>query len=331
MPRSSIVLLAIILAAVTVAGCVGQAPSGAPREVKVVETDGMQITSFTADPSSVSVGDAVTFTLETENVGGVIATNVLARLLGVEGQWRELSPGNPSVTDSTESLGSLTPPNPAFNQPGDFKIATWTYKTPAIPPGLQSFQADVKAEVLYNYNTTGSLVIKAIGKTFLQTEYFAKGRTPPGPVITNTAAPVKILIPDTQANYYISVDDSAEADDYQYKPVQVRLANVGGGYPITDGVPGAIIGTISVRGPGDPLFTDCLGQSGTADVIISTGSLGAQLAQLRSSQGAVTIPCVIGLSKAAFLLQDEQIRIDFNLGYRYYIQKPVQVAISSIG
>ena len=327
MPRLPIILT-LLLAVAVVAGCVGQAP--ATREVKVVANDGLQISSFAAEPSSVDVGDSVTFMLEVENVGGIKATDVFAHLLGVEGQWRQLTSGNPLVTDSSKSLGSMTPPNPTFNEPGDFKVTTWTYKTPAIAPGLQ-YTADVTAEVLYRYNTTGALVIKAIGETFLRTEYLAKGRTPAGPVITNTNAPVKILVPDTQASYYIRVDDSDTADAYQYKPVQFKLVNVGSGFPFTGGVAGAVIGKISVRGPGNPVFSECLGQTNTADVTISTSGIGADLARLRTAQGAVTISCVLKLSAAAFAVTDEQVRLDFNLGYDYYIQKPVQVAISSIG
>lgn len=322
------VILLVLIAAVAVAGCVGQAPASEQREVKVVANDGLQITSFTAEPSSVDVGDTVIFTLETENVGGITATNVLAHLLGVEGSWRELTPGNPLVVESAKSLGSLLPPNPQFNQPGDFKVQTWTYKTPTIAPGL-SYPASVAAEVLYNYNTTGALTIKAIGESFLRTEYLAKGRRPAGPVLTNTNAPVKILIPD--ADYYINVDDGDEADSFQFKSVQFKLSNVGSGYPITDGVPGAVVGKISVRGPGSPVFSECLGQANTADVVIDTGTLGADLARLRTAQGAVTISCTMKLNKNAFVLQDEQIRLDFNLGYRYYIQAGTTVTISSIG
>jgi len=321
-------LLVFIVAAIAItAGCVGQAPS--TRPVTVAANDGLQITTFTAEPSSVDVGDTVIFTLEAENVGGVDATSIVAHLLGVEGQWRELTAGNPLVADSSKSLGLLGPPNPSFNQPGDFKVTTWTYKTPTIAPGLM-YPASVKAEILYNYNTTGALVIKAIGEQFLRTEYYAKSKTPAGPVITNTNAPVKILVPETQASYYITVDDSAEAEQYQYKPVQIRLSNVGSGYPITDGTPGAIYGKISVRGPGNPIFSECLDQRDVADVTINPATSGADLARLRTSNGAVTISCVVRLDKNAFVLQDEQLRFDFNLGYRYYIQKSVDITISSI-
>jgi len=327
MAKSAVLVFALIAIAIA-AGCIGQtAPA---REVKVVANDGLQITSFTAEPTSVDVGDFVIFTLEVENVGGVSSSSAVAHLLGVEGQWREPTPGNPLVTDSYQLLGALAPPNPTFSQPGDFKVAAWTYKTPTLATGLLNFPATVTAEVIYAYNTTGALVIKTIGETFLRTEYSAKGRTPAGPALTTTNAPVKILVPEAQANYYIRVDDDEAAADYQYKPVQFRLVNVGSGYPLTNGIAGAVEGVISIRGPGNPIFSECLGQTDTADVIISTSAAGADLARLRTAQGAVTISCTARLSKAAFELQDEQIRLDFNLGYVYYIQKPVQVLISSV-
>jgi hypothetical protein len=324
MSRFSSLPVLLVFSLVFVAGCVGQAPG--PAEVRVAPNDGLQIVQFEADPSAVDVGDSVIFTLAAQNAGGTDATNVIARLLGVEGQWRELD--NSLVVSSAKQLGNLLPPNPLFSQPGDYKVTTWTYKTPPIPPGLE-VDSTVTAELLYSYSTTGSMTVRAIGERFLETEYFPKARTPSGPIVFNTNAPVKILIPDVQSAYYIRVEDDPEDAARQLKPIQFKLSNVGAGFPVTGGVPGAITGAISVRGPGNPFFQDCLGQTATPDVLIQPGTLGAELSKLRTSKGEVTISCVVSLDKNAFVLQDEQIRIDFNLAYRYFIQSPLTVKITS--
>ena len=315
-----------ILAIVLVAGCIGQQaqPSG---KVTVAANDGLVITDFNVEPTDLRVGDSAIFTLAIENQGGIIADNVLAFLAGVEGQWRETGSENLAGLTNKE-LGKLRAPNPDFNEPGGFKIVTWTFKTPALPPGL-STMLPVTANVVFDYNTTGSINIRAIGERFLRTEYLPKSRTPPGPVVANTNAPVKIDIPAERSSYYIVVDDDPEADDLQEFPVIVRLQNVGSGFPVTGGQPGAIFGTISVRGPGSPVFRDCLGQSGTPDVEITPNSLGGDIARLRTTSGAATISCTVELQKQAFLLQDESIRLDFNLGYRYFIQKSIDVRVSS--
>ena len=323
MSRLRVAPIALVFAVVAVAGCIGQAGPGQ----LVSSNDGIQIVDFSGEPSRVDVGDSVIFTLNIQNVGGTDAINVIARLLGVEGQWRELT--GQLVDQSAKNIGDLIPPNPLFNQPGDFKSTTWTYRTPALPPGL-TVDSVVTAEVLYTYSTTGSMTLRAIGETFLETEYFPKNRIPEGPVIFNTNAPVKILIPDAQLNYYIRVEDDPTDAAVQLKPVQFKLINVGSGFPITGGVPGAIFGTISLRGPGNPIFQDCLGQSGVTDVTIDPGTLGAELSKLRTSNGEVTISCVVALDKNSFVLQDEQIRIDFDLSYRYFIQAPTTLSISSL-
>jgi hypothetical protein len=315
-----------VLAIALIAGCIGQAP-GPSGQVRVAADDGLVITDFNAEPTGLRVGDSAIFTLFIENQGGVVADNVLAFLAGIEGQWRE--PGTDNLAGLTnKELGKLDAPNPDFGEPGDFKVVTWTFKTPALPPGLAT-TLPVTANVVYDYNTTGSIVIRAIGERFLRTEYLPKGRTPPGPVVANTNAPVKITIPGERGSYYIVVDDDPEADDLQEFPVIVRLENVGSGFPVTGGQPGAIFGTISVRGPGSPVFRDCLGQSGTPDVEITPNSLGGDIARLRTTSGAAIISCTVELQKQAFLLQDESIRLDFNLGYRYFIQSQLEVGVSS--
>jgi len=328
--RPIVIAILVLVSMMLVSGCVGQSSSSTPATIGPLPNDGLAIASFFAEPTSVDVGDAVTFTLQVENVGGVTAANVAAYLQGVEGQWRELTSGNPLVHYSIKQVRTLLPSNPTFNQAGDTDMVTWMYKTPTIAPGLQNFPADVTATVLYDYNTTGAMVIKAVGDSFLRTEYIAKSRTPVGPSITNTNAPVKILIPDTVSSYYIRVKDSASDAAFQYFPVQFKLVNVGSGYPLTNGIPGAIYGTISLRGPGNPVFSECLGQTNVADIVIGTDSAGADLARLKTSQGAVTVSCIMRLAKNSFVLQDEQIRLDFNLGYRYYIQRSLQVSISSL-
>jgi hypothetical protein len=317
-------IAALLFSIVLIAGCVGQAPS---TTMKVSPDDGLQSVQFEAEPSSVDVGDSVIFTLAVQNVGGTDATNVIARLLGIEGQWRYL---NGSLVGSTsKNLGNLKPPNTLYNQPGDMKSVTWTYKTPTIPPGL-NVDTTVQSEVLYSYNTTGSLTYRVIGDRFLKMEYFPKNKVPQGPVIFNTNAPVKILIPTAHSGYYIRIEDSSEDPTAQQKPIQFELVNVGSGFPISGGIAGAIFGTISLRGPGNPTFQDCLGQSGTSKVTIEPGTIGADISKLRTSKGKVTISCAISLNRDAFVLQDEQISLDFNLGYRYYLQTPLTVKVSSV-
>jgi len=313
--------LLALLAVIFIAGCVGQ--SGG-KAVRLVSNDGLQIMDFFAEPISVEVGDTVVFNMQVENVGGTEAQNVVARLLGVEGQWTQVTGGFPLI----QNLGNMEAPNPDFNQPGDSEQATWVYRTPEIPPGLK-VPMQVTAEILYTYNTSGVITIRTVGETFLETEYQPKGKVPAGPQVINTYAPVQIKMNDRFTDYYIRVKEDARDQQIQTFPILIELQNVGSGFPITDGSPGTIYGTIRLRGPGGPVWEECLGNSGSANAEIEPNTLGAEIAQLRESRGKAVISCTISVNKDAFVLTDESIQIDFFLIYRYYIQKPLTVEVSS--
>lgn len=320
------VLLLSLVGILLVSGCIGQ------RSVTVLENDGLRIAEFSAEPQDVDANDAVTFTLQVENVGYVDATDVNVSLGGVENSWRTLS--NALIADTNDFSKRYTrlfPPNPKFNQPGDLRVASWIFKTPELPPGLQ-VDRRVDANVLYNYKTTGSITVRAIGEQYLRTNYIAKGKTVQAPDIFNTNAPVKLLWPTTGpwANYYIRVDDAADAELFQEKAIQIRLVNVGSGFPITDGVPGRVYGNITIRGPAK--FRDCLGSQNTPNVYITPGTLGADLSKLKVSKGEVTLSCILVIDKSVFLnraIPEEPIIMNFDLDYRYYLTAPVTVSVNS--
>ena len=326
MKAGNVIVLIALLGILVVSGCIGQ------RQVNILENDGLRIAEFTAEPGSVDLNDPVTFTLQIENVGFVDATDVNVSLGGIENNWRTSTGG--LVLDSnefTKKYSKLFPPNPQFNQPGDMRISSWIFKTPELPPGLD-VDRQVDANILYNYKTTGSITVRAVGEQYLRTNYIAKGKTVPAPQIFNTNAPVKLLWPETGnwPGYYIRVDDSADADAEQERPIQIRLVNIGSGFPITDNVPGRVFGNITIRGPAK--FRDCLGSQDTNNVFITPGTVGADLSKLKIAKGEVTLSCIIVIDKGVFMqrgIPDEPIILNFDLDYRYYLTAPVTVKINS--
>ena len=323
---SFVVILIALIGVLFVSGCVGQ------RQVTIFENDGLRIADFSAEPGAVDAGDVVTFVSSVENVGYVDATDIQVSLGGVENNWKTVS-GN-LIADSnefTKKYSKMFPPNPAYNQPGDLRVASWIFKTPDVPPGLE-VDSRVDVNVLYNYKTTGSITVRAVGEQYLKTNYIAKGQSVPGPLIYNTNSPVKLLWPETGSwlGYYIRVDDSPEAELEQERAIQVKLVNVGSGFPITDNVPGRIYGNITIRGPAK--FRDCLGFQNTNNVLITPGTLGADLAKLKIAKGEVTISCIVSINKDLFMqrgIPDEPIILNFDLDYRYYLTKPVEIKINS--
>jgi hypothetical protein len=320
-----LISMVFIVGIVMISGCIGQT-------VTVMSNDGLRIVSFDASETSVDVGQTVAFTLSIENVGYVDATDVEASLNGIENTWRtSLGADITDMNSYSKKWKKLYPPNPKYNQPGDQKTAQWVFKTPVLAQGLNADKT-VDAAILYNYKTTGTITIQAVGETFYKTNYVAKGKSVGMPVVTNTNAPVKLLMPESTlwANYFMRVDDAPDAELEQEKPIQIVLKNVGSGFPITDGVPGRIYGNITLQGPAK--FKECLGFSDTNKVQITPGTLGADLAQLQVKSGEVPIHCTIAINKDIFMkrpLPDEPITMMFDLDYRYYITQPVIVQVNS--
>ncbi|MBI5332565.1 MAG: hypothetical protein HZB65_03260 [Candidatus Aenigmarchaeota archaeon] len=327
MKKTGIVLILFALIGVLlVSGCVGQ------RSVTMLENDGLRVVDFSAEPTTADAGDVITFTGSVENVGYVDATDVEVSLGGIENNWKTAT--GSLIADSnefTKKYSKLFSPNPTYNQPGDLRVASWIFKTPDVPPGLE-VDRRVDINVLYNYKTTGSITLRAVGEQYLKTNYVAKGQTVPGPLVYNTNSPVKLLWPDTGSwqSYYIRVDDSSDAELEQEKAVQIRLINIGSGFPITDNVPGRVYGNITIRGPAK--FRDCLGFQNTNTVKITPGTLGADLAKLKIVKGEVTISCIVSINKDLFMqrgIPDEPIILDFDLDYRYYLTKSAEIRINS--
>ncbi|MFH0837273.1 MAG: hypothetical protein V1870_04040 [Candidatus Aenigmatarchaeota archaeon] len=165
----TVLVLIAIVGILMVSGCIGQ------RAVTILENDGLRISSFSAEPMTADVGDVIAFTAEIENVGFVDATDVQISLGGIENNWRTATGG--LIADSNDFVkkySKLFPPNPKYNQPGDVRVGSWIFKTPELPPGLE-VDRSVDANILYNYKTTGSITLRAVGEQYLKTNYVAKG------------------------------------------------------------------------------------------------------------------------------------------------------------
>ena len=270
----------------------------------------------------VGEGEIITFMLDVENQGGTDATFVKAELSGVEGSWRETD--GSLVVDTLPKWGEITlrAPDLENNIPGDYKTTFWRLKTPDVPQ-LTYTLPPVIAKVTYNYHTTGSIQIHALGETYYRTEFSAKGKPVPNPMtVQNTNAPVQILL--TDKTNPIIVEDTADADEIQVFPVRFVLKNVGSGFPITEGVPGKFFGTIQLAGPFK--FYDCLGQQDTPRIDITEES--EEFAKLKTKSGEAIISCELYVPRSVWgERQEETIDMKFDLFYRYYIDSSVSIKV----
>ncbi len=320
MKKSSLFLILAVLAVVVIAGCIGGRPA------KQEPTRGVDINSFEANPRQARSGEFVIFDLEVENIGGTTARNVQVDLFGVDGQWRD-SFGNVIRDTQTKQIGTLRPPLPERNIPGDFKLMQWQLQTPVIPQGISPTR-QIEARVTYDYNTSGALVVGAISED----EYRRQQITGQGPTFVaesvNSQGPIHLEIPEKFKQNIIV--DTTSSDPTSVHSFRFEFVNVGDGFPITPesdnrikGAGGKLSGTIDVQGPGVE-FEDCLGQRSGTRVNLDNSEIAVKLRE----NNRVPIACTIKIDRAQWGNRPEDtVQFVFNIFYRYYVPKTALVQI----
>jgi len=139
-------ILSVLTLVVFFSGCLRQAG----KEVGG-GTQGVVITSFSPDISTIPPGETVTFSLDVENVGGREAKNVKATLYGAANAWT----CTPSLD---QSINSLFPPDPVAGTPGETDTFVWDCTAPDVPTEIPQ---DFYVDVYYDYTTeaTGVLIV----------------------------------------------------------------------------------------------------------------------------------------------------------------------------
>lgn len=141
--RHSIALLALLSIVVVLSGCTvgGEAGYGT--------ASGVIIKSFGPDISEVFSGDAVTFSLSVENVGGEDANEVSARIFGLGTQWTFTSA-------RTQDIGFLERNVPEYGQ-GGWGDALWDLVAPGALRVDNEYTAGVRLSYLYGTSAMGDI------------------------------------------------------------------------------------------------------------------------------------------------------------------------------
>lgn len=152
--RHSIALLALLSIVVVLSGCVG-------GEAGYGTASGVIIKSFGPDISEVFSGDAVTFSLSVENVGGEDATDVSARIFGLGTQWS----GEGWTTGRTQYIGFLERNVPEYGQ-GGWGDAQWDLVAPGALRVDNEYTAGVR--LTYGYGTSAMADIRLYDNAYLR-------------------------------------------------------------------------------------------------------------------------------------------------------------------
>ncbi|MBI3190512.1 hypothetical protein HYZ41_02295 [archaeon] len=316
-------LILLILVLVAISGCTS-------RETKYDPQEGLVINSFDVSPLSVRDGELVIFGLDIENIGGTTATNARVDLYGVENQWRD-STGSPLADTQPKELGTLRPPDPQRNVPGQFKITQWQLMTPLIPEGI-THNVPVEARVSYDYKTNGYIDIPAISEAEFNRKRMNNEQVDM-PAVIASKGPIAMAM--DQKFSPIRVDTSDRTNNEQQWPLRIIFKNVGKGFPITPetddkfigSAGGKLTGTIKLSGAGNPQFSDCLGFTSGTEIDLDSADI---LPRLRDPTGDFPVACTISIDKTVWGddRPEDRIKLTFELAYRYYVKSEAVVTVS---
>ncbi len=213
--------LALIAITVIIAGCT----NGGGEES--ASTAGVQITNFSATPSSTFSGQSAQISMSVINQGGVDASNAVAKLYqapigGGPGSW-EIESG-PQIVD----IGGIRAADPENEIPAQTRRQNWALTAPDL--GSQSVDYNFQTRLYYDYSSEATTQIELVREDeFLQGDY-----SPSRPSTSNTDGPIQIDINTrSPVRYFTSEDGESSSVD---SDLCVTVRNEGQGTPFAPSV-----------------------------------------------------------------------------------------------
>ena len=216
-----LLVLLLLITAVLVSGCIGQ-----PKER--VASNGLIISSFSSDATSIPAGDTIELLLEVENVGGAEATDATVDLSGVYFGTGTLdwNCGGNEKTSAVKLATSLLPPEQGI--PGDVDSYSWYCESPSDIKSDTPYTFDVRMTYGYSTDVTGKL-------NFVDDDYWGslsqdeKQKLAGGvSQLSQTAGPLLIkLYSGSRTRPFVIYGDGTN----QYT-LRIVITNVGSGKPL---------------------------------------------------------------------------------------------------
>lgn len=209
--------LALLAAVVIVAGCTDNTSD---NSVTVSQTSGVEITSFSASPSSLSGGQPATLQMNIKNRGGVDAENVQARLTNPEfgsdsglwsvegGEWKD-------------GFNTLRGPNPDSGQAALTRTLQWSVNAPNSNNQID-IDYDFDADLFYRYSTEASTQMSLVNTNSVEDQ-----PTRATPAIQNTGGPIQLGV---QASSPVIFTEESGGSSKSL-PFCITMQNQGSGTP----------------------------------------------------------------------------------------------------
>ncbi|MFB6192805.1 MAG: hypothetical protein ABEK00_00985 [Candidatus Nanohaloarchaea archaeon] len=213
--KAGIVLLAAVVLA---SGCTDNTKQ---NSVTVSQNTGVEITSFTASPSSLTAGQPATLQLSVKNRGGVDAKNVQAHLTNPEfgsdsGLW--------SITRGDawkEGFNTLPGPDPDAGQTALTRTFQWNLKAPNKDNKI-AIDYGFDADVFYKYQTQAVTQMRVVNTNSMEEQ-----PTQTNPTVENTGGPIQMGVQITSPVIFTASNNGNDKN----RSFCVTIQNVGAGTP----------------------------------------------------------------------------------------------------
>lgn len=205
-------MLAILAVTVIIAGCTDTSTEDTSS------TSGLEISNFTATPSSTFSGQTASILLSVTNSGGMDVENSAVRLYSApigdgSGSWT-LTSGS-----EEEVIGQVRAADESSNIPAQTRQVRWTLEAPEI--GSQPIDYNFQARVYYGYETQANTQIELVHEDEFLQEQSSVSR----PTTTNTDGPVQLEVSTRTPVRYFEDSQNPDSD------LCVTVRNEGNGTP----------------------------------------------------------------------------------------------------
>jgi len=287
--------LFMLIGVIVASGCIGQ-----PKPVQP-GTNGLVITDFSPDETSVTAGDSVNLNLEVQNVGGATAKNINGNIYGVTFgsgafDW-ERTQGDQSFVIAEQ----LLPPEQGI--PGEISSPyIWVLKAPSGIKSDTTYSFDVRVDYHYSTDVTGILtfVSESYWNSLSKTEKDALISKAGVSQMTQTGGPISVTLYAGQRQRPFVVYKGQ--DTYH---MRVTITNVGSGEP-----KGAI--TLATPQASSGMTVSCTTPSG--GIILSRGK-------------TANFPCDIKLNTPDSISNKQDFTIGLSFTYDWRVDSSTDITV----
>jgi len=206
-------LLVPLAAVVMISGCTTGDTSG------VSFGNGVIISGWEPDFSSVDSKEPVSLQLKVQNTGRADAENVRAQIININmDDWGT----GFSWTGDEKEFGTMIAPDAKSNTPGQTETYMWNLEAPELPEGME-FTYEPMVRISYDYKTKAAKPITLVTTEELR-RLVQRGMTLSGETTTYTEGPLSVEI---RTGNFVK---TGEID--QEFPIYILITDIGGGFVI---------------------------------------------------------------------------------------------------